>query len=123
MFAVQLIAYGYPVKSPDDECLQLIMAGLKDFSSAAFLDKAAEFFEISKVESKAAAAGSDAENVETAAERVAPLNATEGVAFLAVMKDGTWLLKAKKDAVEGALQHVAPRQRVLDVVQLHALVL
>ena len=56
-------------------------------------------------------------------ERTAPLNGTEGVAFLAVMRDGTFLLQAKKDAVEGALQHVPPRQRALDVVQLHALVL
>ncbi|MGI4759022.1 MAG: DUF1015 domain-containing protein [Janthinobacterium lividum] len=100
-----------------------IVYGLKDFSSAAFLERAGEFFDISKVESKAAAAGSDAENVETAAERTAPLNGTIGVAFLAVMKDGTFLLQAKKDAVEAALQHVPPRQRALDVVQLHALVL
>ena len=100
-----------------------IVYGLKDFSSQALLDRAAAYFDISKVESKAAAAGSDAENVETAEERMAPLGATQGVAFLAVMKDGTFLLKAKKDAVEGALQHVPPRQRALDVVQLHALVL
>lgn len=100
-----------------------IVYGLKNFSSAAFLDRSSEFFEVSKIESKTAAAGSDAENVEAAAERTAPLNATEGIAFLAVMRDGTFLLKAKKDAVEGALQHVPPRQRALDVVQLHALVL
>ena len=100
-----------------------IVYGLKDFSSAAFLERAGEFFDISKVESKAAAAGSDAENVETAGERTAPLTGTEGVAFLAVMKDGTFLLKAKNDAVEAALQHVPPRQRALDVVQLHALLL
>ncbi len=100
-----------------------IVYGLKNFSSEAFLERAAEFFDVSQVESKSAATGSDAEAVETAAERVAPLNATDGVAFLAVMRDGTWLLKAKKDAVEGALQHVPARQRALDVVQLHALVL
>ncbi len=100
-----------------------IVYGLKNFSSAAFLQKAAEFFDIEKIETKAAAAGSDAENVETAAERMAPLTATTGVAFLAVMHDGTWLLKAKKAAVEGALQHVPPRQRAMDVVQLHSLVL
>ncbi|MGI4852995.1 MAG: DUF1015 domain-containing protein [Janthinobacterium lividum] len=100
-----------------------IVYGLKDFSSAAFLERAGEFFDISKVDSKTAAAGSDAENVETAAERTAPLNGTAGVAFLAVMKDGTFLLEAKKDAIEAALQHVPPRQRALDVVQLHALVL
>ena len=100
-----------------------IVFGLKDFSSAAFLAKAAEFFEVKKIESAAVAGASDAENVEAAPARTAPLNDTKGVAFLAVMADGTWLLQAKKDAVEAALQHVAPRQRPMDVVQLHALVL
>ncbi len=100
-----------------------IVYGLKNFSPEAFLERAAEFFEVTGVEAKSASSGSDAEAVEAAAERTAPLNATSGVAFLAVMRAGTWLLQAKKDAVEGALQHVPPRQRALDVVQLHALVL
>ncbi len=100
-----------------------IVYGLTDFSPATFLERAAEFFDVSKVETKAAVTGSDAENVEGVVERTKPLEGTEGVAFLAVMKNGTHLLRAKKDAVEGALQHVPPRQRALDVVQLHALVL
>ncbi len=100
-----------------------IVYGLKNFSYTAFLERASEFFDISKVESAAAASSSDAENVESAVTRTAPLDAAEGVAFLAVMRDGTFLLKAKKDAVQGALQHVPPRQRALDVVQLHAVVL
>lgn len=100
-----------------------IVYGLKDFSSAAFLDKASEFFEVSKVEAKSVEGKSDAEGVEAASERMAPLAGTKGVAFLAVMKDGTFLLQAKADAIDAALQHVAPRQRPMDVVQLHALVL
>ncbi len=100
-----------------------IVHSVKDFSSAAFLEKAAEFFDISKVESAAVEAGSDAEAVEATTSRTAPLDNTDGVAFLAVMADGTWLLKAKADKVEAALQHVAPRQRSMDVVQLHRLVL
>jgi uncharacterized protein (DUF1015 family) len=100
-----------------------IVYGLKDFSSAAFLDKASEFFEVSKVEAKSVSGDSDAEGVEAATERMAPLAGTKGVAFLAVMKDGTFLLQAKPDAINAALQHVAPRQRPMDVVQLHALVL
>ncbi len=100
-----------------------IVYGLKNFSAAAFLDRVSEYFITSKVDSQAAASGSDAENVESAANRTAPLAATEGVAFLAVMREGTFLLQAKKHAVESALQHVPPRQRGLDVVQLHALVL
>ena len=100
-----------------------IVHSLKNFSSAAFLEKVGEFFTISRVETTSAAENSDAENVEAAPARTAPLNDTEGVAFLAVMADGTYLLQAKKDAVAAALQHVPPRQRVMDVVQLHALVL
>jgi uncharacterized protein (DUF1015 family) len=100
-----------------------IVYGLKDFSSVAFLEKAAEFFDISKVEAKSVAGKSDAEGVETTTERMAPLAGTDGVAFLAVMKDGTFLLQGKADAIDAALQHVAPRQRPMDVVQLHALVL
>lgn len=34
MFAVQLICYGYPVKSPDDECLQLVRESLENFTLA-----------------------------------------------------------------------------------------
>ncbi|RXW19452.1 hypothetical protein EST38_g6407 [Candolleomyces aberdarensis] len=34
MLAVQLIAYGYPVTSPDDECLKLVTESLRDFTSA-----------------------------------------------------------------------------------------
>ncbi len=100
-----------------------IVYGLKDFSPEAFLQRAAEFFDISTIETKAAAAGSDAENVEGVVERTAPLNGTDGVAFLAVMQDGTHLLRAKADAIDAALQHVPPRQRSMDVVQLHRLVL
>ena len=101
-----------------------IVFGLKDFSPAAFLATAAEFFDVEKVASaKAASQNSDAEGIESATEILAPLAGTDGVAFLAVMSDGTYLLRAKADAITAALQHVAPRQRSMDVVQLHALVL
>ena len=39
MFAVQLIVYGYPVKSPDDECLQLVIKSLQEFTTAGKLGR------------------------------------------------------------------------------------
>ncbi|KAJ2932181.1 hypothetical protein H1R20_g4891, partial [Candolleomyces eurysporus] len=49
MLAVQLIAYGYPVTSPDDECLQLVTESLRDFTSAGKLGAyLVDFFPILK---------------------------------------------------------------------------
>jgi hypothetical protein len=49
MSAVQLIVYGYPVKSPDDECLQLVLESLQNFTSAGKLGKyMVDFFPICK---------------------------------------------------------------------------
>ena len=52
MFAVQRIAYGYPVKSPDDECLQLVLEALRDFTTAGKLGRyLVDFFPICKYRS------------------------------------------------------------------------
>ena len=100
-----------------------LVFGLQDFSAAAFLEKAATYFDIQELAATAHAQDSDAEKIEDATELLAPLNATSGVAFIAATRDGNYLLSAKPDAVAGALQHVTTRQRALDVVQLHSLVL
>ena len=44
-------------------------------------------------------------------------------AFIAVLSNGSYLLKARPDAVERALAQLPERQRQLDVAQLHSLVL
>jgi uncharacterized protein (DUF1015 family) len=46
-----------------------------------------------------------------------------GTAFVAVTRQGPYLLKAKKREIEEALSGVSERQRELDVIQLHKLVL
>jgi uncharacterized protein (DUF1015 family) len=47
----------------------------------------------------------------------------QGVAFIAATQAGNYLLKARGEAVAGALKGVSERQRQLDVTQLHAVVL
>jgi uncharacterized protein (DUF1015 family) len=52
------------------------------------------------------------------------LSGLQGVtAFVAVTAKGWFLLTAKAEAIAGALQSVPARQRQLDIVQLHSLVL
>jgi uncharacterized protein (DUF1015 family) len=43
--------------------------------------------------------------------------------LVAVTREGSFLMTAKPDAIAGALPGISLRQRQLDVVQLHALVL
>ena len=88
-----------------------VVFNLSAFNLSSFLSEAAPFFDISP------ASPND----------IAALNATEGVAFLAVSAQGSHLLKAKPDQVQTILTalhaDITPRQAALDVVQLHRLVL
>ncbi len=100
-----------------------VVFGLPADAVPNFLERARDFFDVARVDTTHNAKDSDAEQVEDATALLAPLNATSGVAFLAATRDGDFLLTAKPDAVEAALQNFTPRQRALDVVQLHGLVL
>jgi uncharacterized protein (DUF1015 family) len=88
-----------------------VVFGLKEFSTEAFLKAAEPYFSVAP-----------APSAETGV-----LADTEGVAFLAVTKDGTHLLRAKPEAVQAKLKELHPemtaRQAQLDVVQLHRVVL
>jgi uncharacterized protein (DUF1015 family) len=90
-----------------------VVFGLKDFSPAAFLASAEEFFTITPV------VGHDPEHLAN----------THGTAFLAVSRDpatgavGHHLLVAKPEVMAKALADISPRQAQLDVVQLHRIVL
>jgi uncharacterized protein (DUF1015 family) len=84
-----------------------VVHGLHDFSGAAFAEKASEFFEVSKL----------------AEVDLGVLKTMEGVAFIAATAAGSYLLKAKPDAIAAALGGISPRQAKLDVVQLHLIVL
>ncbi len=85
--------------------------GLKDFSPAAFLERATKFFDVKPV------TGNDAGDLMKLLAR------QQGTAFIAVTRDGYTLLTAKPDAVAEALAEIPERRRRLDLTQLHSLVL
>ena len=100
-----------------------VVFGLSAGAVPTFLERAADFFEVKRVDTEHDAKDSDAEEIEDASALLAPLNAAAGVAFLAATRDGNYLLTARPAAVEASLQSFTPRQRALDVVQLHGLIL
>jgi uncharacterized protein (DUF1015 family) len=89
-----------------------VVFGLAGFEAARLLEAARPYYEI-----------------EELAERdpVAAMTRLSGIqgktAFVAVTAKGWFLLTAKAEAIAGALQSVPARQRQLDIVQLHSLVL
>ena len=89
-----------------------VVFGLKDFVPSRLLEAAQRWFEIERL------AGHDT------ARAMARLGGIRGgTAFVAVTPEGWHLLTAKATAVADALQGVPARQRQLDVLQLHSLVL
>ena len=89
-----------------------VVFGLADLSMPSLLEEAQPYFEIEGLAERDAAAA------------IARLSAVEGrTAFVAVTGQGWYLLTAKPEAVAEALGRVPARQRKLDVVQLHSLIL
>jgi uncharacterized protein (DUF1015 family) len=89
-----------------------VVHSLKSFSGTAWLQRAKTYFEIEPL------AGADP------APFLARLEATQDkTAFVAVTAEGSSLLTAKPDAAAAILDKFSPRQRQLDVVQLHAVIL
>jgi uncharacterized protein (DUF1015 family) len=84
-----------------------VVSGIEDFSSPDFITRASAFFTVS----------------ELGRPDVSVLNNTSGPAFLAVTGDGNYLLVPRPEAVAQALAEVSPRQRELDVTQLHSVIL
>jgi uncharacterized protein (DUF1015 family) len=84
-----------------------VVHGLPNFSSPDFITKASAFFDIK----------------ELASPDLAALATTTGTAFIAATGDGNYLLTAKPDAIAAALKDIPTRQRQLDVVQLHSIIL
>jgi uncharacterized protein (DUF1015 family) len=79
----------------------------RPFSTQAFLAAAEEFFTV----------------VPLISADLEPLNSSEGTAILVVTRDGTYLLRARPEAIGAALAGVPTRQAQLDVVQLHSILL
>ena len=88
-----------------------VVFGLKDFSPAAFIEQAKEFFDVQLV------------TADDAVALTRQLAHQPGTAFVAVSKLGSHLLTAKPEAVAKALARLPERQRKLDLTQLHSLVL
>ena len=89
-----------------------LVHGLKSFVPADFLTHAQAYFEIEALST---------DDVESLTSRLSGLQGK--TAFIAVTSAGKHLLVAKLEAISTALNHISERQRQLDVVQLHALVL
>ena len=90
-----------------------VVFGMEGFRPEVFLERAAPFFSIEKLEAT------------EAPQLVAKLTGggAETTTLVAVLANGAYLLTAKPDAVQKALAHMPERQRQLDVAQLHGLVL
>lgn len=91
-----------------------VVFGLTDFKPAEFLERASKYFTAEPI-----APGASAESMM---QRLASAG-KKGTSFVAVMRTESYLLTAKKDAVEKRLADQPDRQRRLDVVQLHSIVL
>ena len=89
-----------------------VVFGLAGFEASKLLEAAHPYFAIEELGDRDAGA---------AMARLAALQGS--TAFVAVAAKGSYLLTAKAAAVAEALRHVPARQRQLDVVQLHSLVL
>lgn len=90
-----------------------VVFGLERFSAAEFVEKAKPYFDVEPLSQGEYA---DLQTRLSAAGK-------KGTAFIAATAAGTFLLKARPDAVAAALPGIPERQRQLDVVQLHSLVL
>ena len=89
-----------------------VVLGLKEFHAEKMLAAVQTWFEVEALPQGDAAA---------ALERLAAVKGRSG--FVAITGAGWHLLRAKEEAVAEALGEVSARQRRLDVVQLHRLVL
>jgi uncharacterized protein (DUF1015 family) len=90
-----------------------VVFGLEKFRPEAFLERAAGFFEMEKL---------DTTDAPQLVEKLRVAGA-QGTSFVAMFAGAAHLLKARADAAQQALAHLPERQRRLDVAQLHGLVL
>jgi uncharacterized protein (DUF1015 family) len=88
-----------------------VVFGLTGFEAARLLEAVRPYFEIAEVE----------RDPGTVMGRLSGIG--EKTAFVAVTAKGWFLLTAKAEAVAEALRGIPARQRQLDIVQLHSLVL
>ena len=90
-----------------------VVHGLDAFDEAGFLAQAEKFFTREKLPEA------------DAASYIASLAQQKGTAFVAITRAGASLLRSKADVVDAALANfeIRPRQRELDLSQLHVIIL
>jgi uncharacterized protein (DUF1015 family) len=91
-----------------------IVHGLFDFDRERMMEAAGQFFDIDRI---------DLRSETRSATTLLGQAGEKGTAFVAVTRQGTYLMRAKQDAIQHALAHVPSLQRDLDVVQLHRILL
>ena len=91
-----------------------IVHGLLNFDRERMLEAAGEFFNIDRI---------DLRTESRSATTLLGQAGENGTAFVAVTRQGPYLMKAKQDAIQHALRDLTPLQRELDVVQLHRVML
>lgn len=88
-----------------------VVFGLEGFDARSFTAKSSTYFDLERL-------------TEGATEEIlSRLTGTQGTAFIAITREGNYLLRAKQEAISKALLHLPDRQRRLDLVQLHTLIL
>ena len=98
----------------------------RGFSSPDFLTRASALYtltELDPTDTGALAAPAAEINASAAQRLLAVLDATPGHAFVAVTVDGNYLLQPKPDAVASILGVLTPKQRQLEVAELHTVIL
>jgi uncharacterized protein (DUF1015 family) len=91
-----------------------IVHGLPSFDREQMLERAGRFFEIDRIDMR-----TENRSATTLLEQAG----ANGTAFVAVTRQGPYLMRAKSHAVTEALGEFSSRQRDLDVVQLHGILL
>jgi uncharacterized protein (DUF1015 family) len=91
-----------------------VVHGLATFDRERMLEAAERFFDIDRI---------DLRTESRSATTLLSEAGANGTAFVAVTRQGPYLMRAKKTAVEEALGQVSDLQRNLDVVQLHRIML
>ena len=91
-----------------------IVHGLADFDRERMLEAAGQFFDIDRI---------DLRTESRSATTLLGQAGENGTAFVAVTRQGPYLMRAKRHAIQDALRHIPSLQRDLDVVQLHRIML
>jgi len=93
-----------------------VVHGIENFSSPDFLTRASAFYTITELPDSNRAVQQDP-------NLLAALDSTPNAAYVAVTGDGNYLLTPKPEAIAPLLTQLPPRQRQLEVAQLHTVVL